>query len=97
MPSAALEPKSDVGKQLLEDLAAWGEAVNIRAECTCFRQSWDGVIEAVKPAGGFGNVMKPDLHLHLKFVVASRWKEVDGSHCAMDTQDQPPGSSIGAA
>lgn len=40
-----------------------------------FDQSWSGVVEKVKPAMGFINVMTQDFHLHLLAGAVSSWRE----------------------
>ncbi len=43
-----------------------------------FWQAFRGVVETVKPAMGFINVMRPDFHLHLKSGAVAEWHTVDG-------------------
>lgn len=55
-----------------------GEETVIGFRRNGFQQLWHGHIEAVKPAIGFINVMRPDFHLHLKAGTVASWREEDG-------------------
>lgn len=55
------------------------------------RQSWQGRIEALKPAMGFLNVMTPDFHLHLRGRTVSGWQQQPGRRIALDHDGQPAG------
>jgi len=46
-------------------------------------QAWTGVIETVKPAMGFVNIMTPDFHLHLKGGTVSAWQTNQGEYKAV--------------
>ena len=48
-----------------------------------FQQKWTGVIEAVKPAMGFVNVMRADFHLHVKAKAIAGWRD-DGHAVSVD-------------
>jgi hypothetical protein len=52
-----------------------------------FEQEWTGVIESVKPAMGFINVMRPDFHLHLLGGAVAGWNE----GAALDADGEPTG------
>lgn len=56
--------ESDAGAGLLEALRASGGAVEIVLEAGPARQAWRGVIEEMKPALGFANIIRSDFHLH---------------------------------
>lgn len=83
VPEAAREPRAGRDDASLEDagavpLVAALEAasrVSIDFRREGFEQSWTGVIESVKPAMGFINVMRPDFHLHLLGNTVAGWKD----------------------
>lgn len=54
-----------------------------------FEQRWRGRVEAVKPAMGFINVMRPDFHLHLKAGSVARWRG-DGPELHAEAADGAP-------
>ena len=59
-------------------------------------QSWNGVIEDVKPAMGFINVMRPDFHLHLRGGAVRRWRRAEAGDgmvemTAENAQSEPIG------
>jgi putative heme degradation protein len=84
-----------------------GGEVTIAFERPGLTQSWTGVIESVKPAMGFINVMKPDFHLHLRGGAVASWlrNEIGGGvveMVAVDAEAAPiglvvrgPGSAFG--
>ncbi|MDB6177676.1 hypothetical protein PAF17_09135 [Paracoccus sp. Z330] len=51
-----------------------GAQVEILFDNGTLCQSWQGRIDAVKPAMGFLNVMTPDFHLHLKGGTLAGWQ-----------------------
>jgi hypothetical protein len=53
-----------------------GHPVTIEFRQDSVFQSWTGVIDDVKAAMGFINVMKPDFHLHLRNVTISTWNRM---------------------
>ena len=71
-------------------VAAGAEAV-ITASTTGIRQSWQGRVEATKPAMGFLNVMTGDFHLHLAGGSVSAWAAEPGRRIALGPEGQPTG------
>lgn len=67
--------EDDPGGQPLHEALARGDEVAIGFRRPGFRQVWRGRLEAVKPAMGFINVIRPDFHLHLKAGSVARWAE----------------------
>jgi putative heme degradation protein len=53
-----------------------------------FWQAFRGVVETVKPAMGFINIMRADFHLHLKSGAVAEWREVDGERRAVNADGQ---------
>lgn len=51
-----------------------------------FRQAFRGVVETVKPAMGFINIMRGDFHLHLKSGAVAEWREADGERRAINAE-----------
>lgn len=68
--------EGDVGQTLFEAALAAGRPVVVSFDKPGFSQSWRGTIEAVKPAMGFVNLMRPDFHLHLKSGAVAVWRPV---------------------
>ena len=66
----------------------------IPASANGVSQSWQGRIEAVKPAMGFLNVMTPDFHLHLEGGSVSGWRAEPGRRIALDAGGQPTRLSL---
>ncbi len=64
----------DVGRTLLEAALAAAQSVTVSFDKPGFHQAWHGTIEAVKPAMGFVNLMRPDFHLHLKAGAVAIWR-----------------------
>lgn len=54
-------------------------------------QSWQGRIDALKPARGLLNVMTPDFHLHLKGGTVGGWQQQPGCRIALDHDGRPNG------
>ncbi len=52
-----------------------GEPVVLAFHRPGFQQKWSGVIDAVKPAMGFVNVMRADFHLHIKARAIAGWRD----------------------
>lgn len=57
-----------------EAVRAAGTPVVIAFRRPGFQQKWTGVVEAVKPAMGFVNVMRPDFHLHIRAGAIGAWQ-----------------------
>ena len=64
----------DPGSAPLDKASAAGAEVVIELTRPGLTQSWRGIIESVKPAMGFINVMRPDFHLHLRGGAIARWR-----------------------
>jgi putative heme degradation protein len=69
--------------------------VEIRFERPGFAQSWSGVIEGVKPAMGFINVMRSDFHLHLKAGAVADWQRTETGGKVELTALDAEGNAIG--
>lgn len=80
----------DAGALPLRSALEAGTKVSIGFKRRGFEQNWTGVIESVKPAMGFINVMRTDFHLHLLGNTVSAWK--DGA--ALDSNGAPTGLSL---
>lgn len=78
-------------------IVASGQPAVITASAHGVSQSWQGRIEAVKPAMGFLNVMTPDFHLHLEGGSVSGWRAEPGRRIALDAAGQPTGLSLTGA
>lgn len=98
LPEEPKEPRTKRDDARLDDAGALplqaafeaGTKVSVHFRRTGFEQVWTGVIESVKPAMGFINVMRPDFHLHLLGNTVSAWK--DGA--ALDANGAPTGLSL---
>ncbi|WEK04413.1 MAG: hypothetical protein P0Y65_19925 [Candidatus Devosia phytovorans] len=77
----------DVGAQPLRQALDNAGQVTIRFIRPGFEQQWSGVVESVKPAMGFINVMREDFHLHLLGGSVAAWR--DGA--ALDAQGKETG------
>ncbi len=64
----------DVGQSLFEAALAAARPVTVAFDKPGFHQAWHGTIEAVKPAMGFVNLMRPDFHLHLRAGAVAVWR-----------------------
>ena len=85
----------DAGRVRLEAAQQAGDEVVIGFRRPGFRQVWRGRIEAVKPAMGFINVMRPDFHLHLKAGAVAEWRDGgDGTFEAFGPEGAPIGLSL---
>ena len=103
-PGQALEPKADAGPtERIEPEATDPGLVTlgvVRDAATPvvvgfrqpgFWQAFRGVIETVKPAMGFINIMRGDFHLHLKSGAVVEWRETDGERRAVNAGGQELG------
>lgn len=98
LPEEPKEPRAKRDEASLEDAGALplqaaleaGTKISIGFKRRGFEQNWTGVIESVKPAMGFINVMRSDFHLHLLGSTVSAWK--DGA--ALDADGVPTGLSL---
>ncbi|MBN9334722.1 hypothetical protein, partial [Devosia sp.] len=80
----------DAGALPLQAALEQGNRVSIGFKRPGFEQNWTGIIESVKPAMGFINVMRSDFHLHLLGNTVSAWQ--DGA--ALDRDGIPTGLSL---
>lgn len=87
----------DPARAPFEAIVASGQPVQITAAAHGVSQSWQGRIEAVKPAMGFLNVMTPDFHLHLEGGSVSGWRAEPGRRIALDAGGRPTGLSLAGA
>lgn len=98
LPEEPKEPRAKRDEASLQDAGALplqaaleaGTRVSIHFKRPGFEQAWSGVIESVKPAMGFINVMRPDFHLHLLGNTVSAW--ADGA--ALDADGKPTGLTL---
>lgn len=98
LPEEPKEPRAKRAEASLEDAGVLplqaaldaGTKISIGFKRTGFEQNWTGVIESLKPAVGFINVMRPDFHLHLLGNTVSTWK--DGA--ALDADGTPTGLTL---
>ncbi len=78
VPAAAAERSemagADPGAIPFEVARCAGVPVCIELQREGLRQAWSGIIEAVKPAMGFINVMQADFHLHLRAGAVAAWR-----------------------
>lgn len=98
LPEEQQEPRAKRDEASLDDPGALplraaldaGTRVSIGFRRKGFEQNWTGIIESIKPAMGFINVMRPDFHLHLLANTVSTWQ--DG--VALDATGTPTGLSL---
>ena len=84
-PTERIEPEpTDPGLIALEAAREAATPVIIGFRQPGFHQSFRGVVETVKPAMGFINVMRADFHLHLKSGAVAKWREADGERRAVN-------------
>jgi putative heme degradation protein len=80
-PSAEVSD-SDPGALPLQAACDAGTAVTVELRGAGITQRWRGIINAVRPAMGFVNVITDDFHLHLRGGAVAAWKSggspVDG-------------------
>jgi len=68
---------TDPGAVPFKAAIANGVKVSIRFAKPGFDQQWDGVVETIKPAMGFNNIMREDFHLHLRANAVEAWQEAE--------------------
>lgn len=91
-PTERIEPAAtDPGLVALEAAREAATPVILGFRQPGFWQAFRGVIETVKPAMGFINVMRADFHLHLKSGAVADWREVDGERRAVNAEGQELG------
>lgn len=81
----------DLGARPLLAAVEGGKPITVRFDGPGFSQQWQGTLEAVRPAMGFINIIRPDFHLHLKAGVVAGWRRVGDEQVALDAD----GSEIG--
>lgn len=91
-PAERLDPAAtDPGLLALEAAREAATPVILGFRQPSFRQAFRGVVETVKPAMGFINVMRGDFHLHLKSGAVAEWREVEGERRAVDAEGRELG------
>ncbi|NKC32107.1 hypothetical protein [Falsiroseomonas selenitidurans] len=89
-PNAAPVPQ-DAGGAALAALCDSGGEVEIRLGTGVAQQGWRGRIEAVKPAMGFANIIRPDFHLHLRDGSVPALRATPEGFVALDAAGEPTG------
>lgn len=96
-PTERIEPAAtDPGLLALEATREAATPVIIGFRQPGFRQAFRGVVEIVKPAMGFINVMRADFHLHLKSGAVAEWRDVAGERRAVNAEGQEVGLYLAA-
>ena len=91
-PTERIEPAAtDPGLVALEAVREAAAPVIVGFRQPGFRQAFRGVVETVKPAMGFINIMRTDFHLHLKSGAVAEWREVDGERRARNADGEELG------
>jgi hypothetical protein len=91
-PTERIEPaETDPGLVVLEEVRAAAAPIVVGFRQPGFRQAFRGVVETVKPAMGFINIMRGDFHLHLKSGAVAEWRAVEGERRAVNAE----GSELG--
>ncbi len=90
--------ENDEGLKPLNLALQTARPVVISFEAPGFGQSWSGIVEKVKPAMGFINVMTSDFHLHLLGGAVAAWAEHEESGAttfrALDAQQKEIGLTV---
>jgi hypothetical protein len=91
-PTERIEPTpTDPGLVVLEAVRDSATPVTVGFRQPNFHQAFRGIVETVKPAMGFINIMRPDFHLHLKSGAVAEWREVAGERRAVNAEGQELG------
>lgn len=91
-PTERIEPEAtDPGLVALQSARDAATPVIIGFRQPGFRQAFRGVVETVKPAMGFINVMRADFHLHLKSGAVAEWREIAGERRAINANGEEIG------
>ena len=93
-PRGEVSP-DDVGQIFFEAALATTRPVTVAFDKPGFHQAWHGTIEAVKPAMGFVNLMRPDFHLHLKAGAVAVWRPMATETGTRYEALGPDGTAIG--
>ncbi len=97
-PTERIEPAaSDAGLVTLDAVREAATPVVVGFRQPGFRQVFRGVVETVKPAMGFINIMRGDFHLHLKSGAVADWRETDGERRAVNAEGGELGLYIATA
>lgn len=91
-PAERVEPAAtDPGLVTLEAVRESATPVVVGFRQPGFWQVFRGIVETVKPAMGFINIMRADFHLHLKSGAVAEWREVGGERRAVNAEGQELG------
>lgn len=91
-PAERVEPAaSDPGLVTLEAVRESATAVVVGFRQPGFWQVFRGIVETVKPAMGFINIMRADFHLHLKSGAVAEWREIGAERRAVNAEGQELG------
>ena len=86
-PTERVEPETtDAGLVVLEAVREAAAPVIVGFRQPGFWQAFRGVVETVKPAMGFINIMRGDFHLHLKSGAVAEWREIAGERRAVNAE-----------
>lgn len=97
-PTERIEPDpTDPGLLVLEATREAATPVIIGFRQPGFWQAFRGVVETVKPAMGFINVMRPDFHLHLKSGAVAEWRTIETERRAVDAAGRELGLYLQSA
>lgn len=66
---------NDPGAAPIAAAATSAQPVTVTLRRSEIEQRWSGVVETMKPAMGFINIITPDFHLHLRGGAVARWVE----------------------
>jgi len=99
VPDAAQAPApddmaEDAATLALEALRDSGGEVEIAMVTRAARQSWRGRVEAVRPAMGFANIIRPDFHLHLRMGSLGGFRPAGAGREVLDTDGLPTGLTL---
>lgn len=97
-PTERIEPaETDPGLVTLEAVREAATPVSVGFRQPGFRQAFRGVVETVKPAMGFINIMRGDFHLHLKSGAVAEWRAVEGERRAVNAAGEELGLYLASA
>ncbi|MBN9063210.1 MAG: hypothetical protein J0H41_12290 [Rhizobiales bacterium] len=85
----------DQGAAPFTRAAASGEPLTISLRRDGLVQRWTGVVQVVKPAMGFINIITPDFHLHLRGGAVAGWTRVGNDRDATLHAVNGDGGAIG--
>lgn len=91
-PTERIEPAAtDPGLVTLEAIRESATPVTVGFRQPNFHQAFRGIVETVKPAMGFINIMRGDFHLHLKSGAVAEWREVGDERRAVNAEGRELG------